>query len=157
MMYHGGYSTNTVQANMGADLPILKATSSKPKRSSACYTETSSQPLNRRVNGINPSNPDASDTNLCKFIAKYLNSSSSTTNEFRNPSGNLYGIWAYSTLTDTGFNEYVTSRNTDNNNYIYIFHKAKCNGEAPEWTGMDRNFAATYKLEGAGVYCVNNS
>ena len=127
----------------------------------ACYVSTAaSKDINQRVDGINPSNLDTT-RKWCKFIAGYLNSSQSMTNDFKDPDGSWYGIWSYNPVNESKFNSNLSSYETGltksaNRYYIRFFAKASCDEEKPKWTGNSNDYAITYVLEGSGVYCVDN-
>ncbi|MBR3176048.1 type II secretion system protein [Candidatus Saccharibacteria bacterium] len=107
------------QANNG-NLPLdtegtsLSCYSSADKISDDPSTATS-KPENFATN-INPKN-FTGDNIVCKFIAQYMNASSSETNEFKDPNGIKYGLSIYkvasnqATLDKTkGYNYYAPKK-----------------------------------------------
>ena len=106
---------------------------------------------------INPKDSTTYESNAaCKFIAQYMNSSSASTNEFKDPDGTAYGIVFVNYTNQTSFDNYVAKLPSNINHRIYVFINANCNGEKPEFTGNKGNYAIVYKLEGAGTYCSDN-
>ena len=98
---------------------------------------------------LNPSNPTTTNP-TCLLIAQYLNSGSSTTNEFKDPDGSAYDVYVRT---------WAASRAAANSNYghrIYVNLGAKCNGEVSEETSHENEYAILLKLEGAGAICVDN-
>ena len=99
--------------------------------------------------------PNDDDTykgkSACVFIAQYMNSTNSGTNEFVDPDGTYYGVTIESGPTGTGTK---TIASLDHN--VYIELKAKCDGESAVPSNNDRDYAILYKLEGAGTYCADN-
>ena len=105
----------------------------------------------------------------CQFIRDYLNPSDATENEFVDPSGAFYTVALYGDIFEEGplktaITNFKTSP-TDKPTYplastIYIFVRATCNGEYPEYTGNlgdTGKYAIALKLEGAGTICIDNS
>ena len=89
----------------------------------------------------------------CKFIATYLNSSSSDTNEFVDPDGTPYGVSIYY------YNDHRTIGTLGFNHVIYIIINSKCsstNESSTIPTGNLREYAILYYLEGSGIYCTDN-
>ena len=98
-------------------------------------------------------NPAKNASAACKFIATYLNSSSSATNEFVDPDGTSYGISIYH------YTDNRTISNLSFNHRIYIITNSKCSNSREAntiSTGNSRNYAILYKLEGSGTYCADN-
>lgn len=137
------------QANHGGNLP------SGGSGFSGCSTAN-----------VNPF-PTKSVPVACQFIRDYLNPSDATKNEFVDPSGAFYTVALYGNAVDdpeTAINNFKTSP-TDKASYplastIYIFVRATCNGEYPEYTGNSGDtgkYAIALKLEGAGRICIDNS
>ena len=136
------------QTNNNGKLPISKgyvtcdsdkAANIKPNDASTYSTDSSRSGTNKGA---------------CKFIATYLNSSSSATNEFVDPDGTAYAIYF-----DTGTGGTVTSvwDGGNVNHWIYVDFKAKCQDSTTTVTSSNpRDFAVTYNLEGSGSYCVDN-
>lgn len=79
-----------------------------------------------------------------------MNGAMAEYNEFNDPSG-----WAYGLKIDD-FEGDQPTLNFDEH-MIYMYKGARCNGELLEKTNNSRDYALLYKLEGASVYCTNNS
>ena len=127
-----------------------------------------------------PSN--CASSSACLFIRDYMNSGASgesSTNSFEDPDGKPYGLvitsnWGESSdLTWTALNsiEGITSNLTGSassgytindgsfsNHIIYVVPGGKCDGEkvVRVGDGEKRHFAVLYRLEGAGVYCIDD-
>lgn len=84
------------------------------------------------------------------FIKNYMNGANAEYNEFTDPSG-----WAYGLQIET-FNGTQPTLDFDEH-IIYMEKGAHCNGELVEKSNNSRDYALVYKLEGASVYCSNNS
>ena len=121
----------------------------------------------------------------CKFVRDYMNSGSSETNkinEFNDPEGAPYNVvitpnWSlHSNATaSAGFNNNNTliettaqdSAGTSHNgvtiggdspfseHVVYIIPGARCIGDVAT-KSEQRHFAILYRLEGAGVYCIDD-
>ncbi len=122
----------------------------------------------------------------CTFVREYMNSGSGTTNdnEFIDPDGTPYGMvitdnWSIPTnqvsqkvlkrtiggtehqsqLTVTSVNGINTGTITGNGAYdahiIYVVPGGQCNG-ADVIPSTAKHFAILYRLEGAGVYCMDD-
>lgn len=102
-------------------------------------------------------NPSTNTSAACRLIAKYLNSSTATTNEFKDPDGTAYGlvVRAFNTTDDTK-NVPDNSYASGGNHNILMLTKAKCSGETAATSNNPREYAILYKLEGAGTYCADN-
>ena len=93
---------------------------------------------------------DCGDNTACRFVQRYMNSGTdSDKNTFKDPDGTYYnveigaGAWA----EDIPDMDYT----------IYIRTNAQCKGETAESTGdAKRHFAVLYRLEGAGIYCIDD-
>ena len=123
----------------------------------------------------------ATDT-ACKFARDYMNSGASEMekeNEFEDPNGTSYSIlitsnWAPTkdggdgTIGDGQFNEnskleskdggvsYTVGGNDPFSEYVvYIVPGGRCDGEYVKQS-QKRHFAVLYRLEGAGVYCIDD-
>ena len=89
------------------------------------------------------------DDVACKFIQRYMNSGTdSSTNSFKDPDGTYYSVNIAPASTP------VPSL-PDMNYVIYIRTGAKCNGEEVA-ADAARHFAVLYRLEGAGIYCIDD-
>ena len=92
----------------------------------------------------------------CQFVQRYMNSGTdSTTNTFKDPDGQYYSLNIQSASTwDNGESRNIApAGNMDHT--IYIVTSAKCNGEQAQ-KDSPRHFAVLYRLEGAGVYCIDD-
>lgn len=93
--------------------------------------------------------PDTCANNeACRFLQRYMNSGTdSTTNTFKDADGTYYNL-------DIGAGAYTP--NLPEMDYtIYIRTGAKCKGETAE-AAQARHFAILYRLEGAGIYCIDD-
>ncbi|MBQ1298407.1 hypothetical protein IIY24_01015 [Candidatus Saccharibacteria bacterium] len=91
-------------------------------------------------------------TSACKFVQRYMNSGTdSTTNTFKDPDGTFYNLRIMDDV-DTA-NDAVPTGNMDHT--IYIVTGAKCKGEQVE-QDTPRHYAVLYRLEGAGIYCIDD-
>ena len=142
------------QSNNGGNLPGYGAT--VPNNGYyACKPSDVSQYSNTAYNAKDIAPNNYTGTNIpCKFIAQYMNASSSATNEFKDPDGTFYGIILFIKDDSTALNN--RAKSLFGGSYIHIFLRAECNGETAEYTGNDREYAIMYKLEGAGTYCTDN-
>lgn len=101
------------------------------------------------TNGTGETFPDnCKNNNACRFLQRYMNSGTdSTSNTFKDPDGTYYnldigsGAWS----TDVPVMDYT----------IYIRTGAKCSGETAV-ADSPRHFAILYRLEGAGIYCIDD-
>ena len=114
----------------------------------------------------------------CKLVRDYMNPSGATVNEFVDPNGKEYnvfltGIKADGTVSNPKYyqntsnatnramlegseEEGYTFANTSSFPVIFVVIGAKCDGEKIVKAG-DSGYAVMYSLEGAGVYCSDNS
>ncbi len=84
----------------------------------------------------------------CKFIQRYMNSGTdSDTNTFKDPDGTYYSL----NIGSGAWSENIT----DMDYTIYIRTGAKCSGETAV-ADAPRHFAVLYRLEGAGIYCIDD-
>ena len=91
---------------------------------------------------------DTSCGSACKFIQRYMNSGTdSATNTFNDPDGTPYSI-------NIGKGAWSQSLTTMDHT-VYIRTGAKCQGETAV-ADTDRHFAVLYRLEGAGIYCIDD-
>ncbi len=86
----------------------------------------------------------------CKFVQRYMNSGTdSDTNTFKDPDGTYYSV----TIGTGDWSENLT----DMDYTVYIQTNAQCKGETAESSGnAARHFAVLYRLEGAGIYCIDD-
>lgn len=88
----------------------------------------------------------------CKFIQRYMNAGTdSTTNTFKDPDGTYYSIDIDSVADGETYEP-----DLPNMDYvIYVRTSAKCDGEKAVHSAA-RHFAILYRLEGAGIYCIDD-
>lgn len=126
--------------------------------------------------GTYPEN--CSQNSACRFIRDYMNSSTSNNeNSFKDPDGVFYNLVITENLaTTTGglttlklTGDDINSKlaldaeggytiegdNSFSDYVIYLVPGAQCNGEAAVKSER-RHFAILYRLEGAGVYCLDD-
>ena len=86
----------------------------------------------------------------CKFVQRYMNSGTdSTTNTFKDPDGTYYSV----SIGHGAWDDAPAAMDYT----IYIRTNAQCQGEKAVSTGTaKRHFAILYRLEGAGVYCIDD-
>lgn len=91
---------------------------------------------------------DCGSNSACNFAQKYMNSSfEPTRNDFKDPDGTYYNV-----EIGSGAFEY----NKSGMDYtMYIRTEAECDGEAAIPSG-EGHFAIVYRLENAGVYCLDD-
>ena len=107
------------------------------------------------------------------FVLQYMNSSSGDTvvNEFRDPDGTLYNMLISSSIAsgsppsaipgspakfkDGATGESWTIDTNFDQHIVYIIPGAKCQGE-DFVKAQANNYAVLYRLEGAGVYCIDD-
>lgn len=95
-------------------------------------------------------------SSACRFVQRYMNSGTdSGTNTFTDPDGTFYNlnIQSASSWAANESKNIAPSANMDHT--IYIVTSAKCNGEQAQ-KDTARHFAILYRLEGAGVYCIDD-
>lgn len=135
------YQTNNQNTNGGTNLPVegdvpVGTSKFKVNDSVGCYDKD------------NASLKGSSDS-ACSFLQRYMNSGdgSMTENEFQDPDGTYYGI----DIKQGAFS--YTGNEMDH--MIYIRTSARCQGEQAI-AGNARDYAVLYRLEGSGVYCIDN-
>ena len=102
------------------------------------------------------SNPDVA----MRFVQRYMNSGTdSDTNTFKDPDGTFYNLDIQS-ASDWGSGESLKDIRdiapSGNMDYtVYIVTSARCNGEQAQ-KDAPRHFAVFYRLEGAGIYCIDD-
>jgi len=122
-------------------------------------------------------------TEACMFARDYMNSGSGevTTNEFIDPQGDPYSIAIAQNVSGTTISNFTALSGTnwesklaydsakggltitDNGNgtnafdqhAVYIVPGARCNDDVAV-ASSSRHFAVLYRLEGAGVYCIDD-
>ncbi|MBQ3320829.1 hypothetical protein IJH72_02635 [Candidatus Saccharibacteria bacterium] len=84
----------------------------------------------------------------CKFIQRYMNSGTDTdTNTFKDPDGTYYSV----SIGPGAWSENIA----DMDYTVYIRTGAQCSGETAV-SAPARHFAILYRLEGAGIYCIDD-
>lgn len=116
-----------------------------PKNGSIAAQEPTGDDDRVKIEVYNSANNPAAS-----FIKNYMNGATAEYNEFSDPSG-----WAYGLKIDDFAGDQPTL-NFDEH-MIYMYKGAHCNGELVEKSNNSRDYALVYKLEGASVYCTNNS
>ena len=88
----------------------------------------------------------------CKFVRGYMNSGAgnATKNEFQDPDGEFYSI----DIKKQGDTEFTYTKD-GMDHVVYIRTGARCDGEKAVKDTV-RHFAILYRLEGAGVYCIDD-
>ena len=92
----------------------------------------------------------------CKFVQRYMNSGTdSNTNTFKDPDGTYYNlnIRSASTWAENESRDIAPAGDMDHT--IYVVTSARCNGEKAK-KDAPRHFAILYRLEGAGIYCIDD-
>ena len=161
------YQTNNQNTNGGTNLPTEGAVAPTDKSD---YT------------GCEAKSTDSA----CQFLRRYMNAGDDTAaalNEFQDADGTYYGISitkfgnAVQTASDATFTYGLalttsTEKDSENNkvaetssyeytgttvmdHVIYIIVSGKCDGEKAV-KGSNRDYAVLYRLEGSGVYCIDN-
>ena len=99
---------------------------------------------------------NCSSNTACSFLQRYMNSGTdSTTNTFKDADGTYYNLDIQS-ASSWGNNESRDIAPAGDMNYtIYIVTSARCNGEKAQ-RDASRHFAVLYRLEGAGIYCIDD-
>lgn len=85
----------------------------------------------------------------CRLLKTYMNAAGATENAYKDPDGIEYSLTIYGASGElpADFGNSVDHR-------IYMFTKAKCDGEGITKDGAQpRDYAIVYKLEGSGTYC----
>lgn len=90
-----------------------------------------------------------SATSNAAFITNYLGG-----NEFKDPDGSLYQV-RIRTMRNSG--DHVSLAGGSVNHLVDIYKSAKCGDKSIDYySGGQNYYALMYKLEGAGVYCIDN-
>ena len=157
------YQTNNMSA--GSNLTAL------PEGDSywaACADGTFTDSCAANANAGASANPSVAEN----FIQRYMNSGTdATTNTFQDPDGVYYSMFISKNMVDgqapttgnygaanikkDGTNNRYTIGTDYNAHIVYVFPGAKCDGEFIE-SDTSRHFAVMYRLEGAGVYCIDD-
>ena len=114
-------------------------------------------------------------SSACKFVQRYMNSGTdSSKNEFKDPDGTYYSIYILKNLNtkyySDGTSAWLTGVGDDiwtiksnkisiqtefDKHIVYIFPGGQCDGENVV-KSAPRHFAVVYRLEGAGIYCIDD-
>ena len=158
------YQTNNMSA--GSNLTALPK---GPSYWAACKGGTFADNCTAETNAGASADPSVAKN----FVQRYMNSGTdSTTNTVQDPDGVYYSMYIsdniadvaspttskgaakLSTLAQNGKTLYTID--TDFNKHIvYVMPGAKCEGEYVT-KDTSRHFAIMYRLEGAGVYCIDD-
>lgn len=119
-------------------------------------------------------------TSACKFVREYMNSGSgnATENEFKDPAGTAYSVVItenYNKAPATGLSTTSLSQGSksklvqENGGYtitgdagafdeyvVYIVPGSECDGPVAKKALSENHFSVLYRLEGAGVYCIDD-
>ena len=140
------YQTNNQNTNGGTNLPVA---GSMDKSDSSAYIA------------------NCTSNSACNFVMRYMNagdSEAATVNEFQDPDGTYYGLTIASyddkeasvgNMKYDATTEAYSYGGTNMDHMIYIFTSAMCSGETAV-DGSARDYAVLYRLEGSGVYCIDN-
>ena len=96
----------------------------------------------------------------CKFVRDYMNSGTSgkegqaKKNEFKDPDGTFYSMQIDEQGKDV-FEYTNNSKPYEMNHTVYIRTGAKCDDDKAV-QDTSRHYAVLYRLEGSGVYCIDD-
>ena len=93
--------------------------------------------------------PEANGTALHSLKQSYLNESNG---EFKDPDGSTYVIVSASAVGSA----ISSMKDSSNNTLVYYYKNAECSNETTKQSNGSNKVAIAMKLEGGGVYCVNN-
>lgn len=120
--------------------------SGKLPSSGTCKASKDASGTSKGDAGFIKPNDNTTYDGACRFIAAYMNSTSSTENVFTDPDGWFYGV----SISDQG----DTATVVDAFDHVITIKKyAKCDGEQAVKSNNSRDYAILYKLEGTGTYC----
>ena len=98
--------------------------------------------------GVETFDENCKSSSACRFVQRYMNSGTdSETNTFKDPDGTYYNVEIGSGAWDKNI--------ADMDYTVYIRTGAQCSGETAV-SAPDRHFAILYRLEGAGIYCIDD-
>ena len=103
---------------------------------------------------------NSSSYEACKFVRDYMNSGTAGTdgsakvNEFKDPDGTYYSM-DIDEQGDETFEYDNNGRPFEMNHVVYIRTGAKCDDDTAI-KDTARHYAVLYRLEGAGVYCIDD-
>lgn len=119
----------------------------------------------------NTPGPPNTRENAKNFVFQYMNSGSDAPiNDFKDPDGTLYNVYISQNIvksgvpTVTGFPAKIKKNATSeswaidtdfSDHIIYIIPGGTCQDEEFK-KGQSSNYAVLYRLEGAGVYCIDD-
>ncbi|NCC88553.1 MAG: hypothetical protein EOM05_11960 [Clostridia bacterium] len=93
--------------------------------------------------------PEANGTALLSLKQSYLNESKG---EFKDPDGGIYII-----VSAHAVGSAISSmKDSNNNTLVYYYKNAECSNETTKQSNGSNKVAIAMKLEGGGIYCVNN-
>ncbi len=93
----------------------------------------------------------------CKFVRDYMNSGATgingeaKTNEFKDPDGTFYSL----NIDEQTSEAFSYPGGANMNHVVYIRTGAKCQDDTAI-QDTSRHYAVLYRLEGAGVYCIDD-
>ena len=93
----------------------------------------------------------------CEFVRDYMNSGATgvdgeaKVNEFKDPDGTYYSL----DIAEQGVDEFSYPGGALMNHVVYIRTGAKCDDDKAV-KDTARHYAVLYRLEGAGVYCIDD-
>ena len=119
---------------------------------------TTLPPDSTRWEGVAKITTCGSGTNAesCKFVRDYMNSGvagdtqDGKENEFKDPDGSFYSL-----QIDTQGESAFSINSTTMDHTIYIRTGAKCKDDTAI-KDTPRHYAVLYRLEGAGIYCIDD-
>ena len=122
------YQTNNQGTNNGSNLPTASSWTATATFDNTCTSSA------------------------CRFVRGYMNSGAgnATTNEFQDPDGTYYSL----NIADQGATAFTYTQD-GMDHVVYIRNGARCEGETAVQDTV-RHFAVLYRLEGAGVYCIDD-
>lgn len=151
------YQTNNSSAK--ENLPV------GPSYWVACKDGTFASDCTKEANAGNSASPNVAQS----FVQRYMNAGTdSATNTFQDPDGVYYSMYITNNITDsnptlTSGGAKLVASGTDgwtvgtefNSHIIYVLPGGMCDGERVI-KSTKRHFAIMYRLEGAGVYCIDD-
>ena len=99
----------------------------------------------------------ANSGEACKFVRDYMNTGATgvngqaKTNEFKDPDGTFYSL----DIDEQGNEAFSYPGGAQMNHMVYIRTGAKCQDDTTV-EDTARHYAVLYRLEGAGVYCIDD-
>ena len=102
----------------------------------------------------------ASSDEACKFVRDYMNSGTTgedgqaKKNEFKDPDGTFYSV-NIGEQSDEAFEYNNNGKPYEMDHVVYIRTSAKCQDDTAI-KDTARHYAVVYRLEGSGVYCIDD-